>query len=323
MVFVVVRNPWGSSEWTGPWSDGSKEWNGEWLDALKELGHVFGNDGQFVMEYSDFLDVWETVERTQLFDASWAMAAQWLRLSPRPNVYPWTYGDVFFKFTLVEPSPTIIVLSELDKRYFEKISGTSAWRLDFVVYKRGDSELRGESYSGIPFTRSISCELNLEEGEYIVFPRLDREDTAPQGYFEEKANFWDGRTLARVLTERTKARSIAANYRPECNTLFVEKDLSDLLAEDTERLEIKESSRSALPVADDAQDPNPAGSPVESLFQRYMHLNQISLEDEDEISPVLGLRVYAKKEASVVVDGWVDGEDSDEDEKENEDETEE
>jgi len=48
--FVVVRNPWGRKEWTGPWSDGSKEWQGEWLDILPELGHVFGDDGQFVME---------------------------------------------------------------------------------------------------------------------------------------------------------------------------------------------------------------------------------------------------------------------------------
>lgn len=48
--FVVVRNPWGKTEWTGPWSDGSKEWTKEWLEVLDELGHVFGDDGQFVME---------------------------------------------------------------------------------------------------------------------------------------------------------------------------------------------------------------------------------------------------------------------------------
>ena len=48
--FVVVRNPWGKSEWTGRWSDGSKEWTSEWLEAMPQLGHVFGDDGQFVME---------------------------------------------------------------------------------------------------------------------------------------------------------------------------------------------------------------------------------------------------------------------------------
>ena len=48
--FIVCRNPWGKSEWTGPWADGSKQWTGEWLDVLKELDHVFGDDGEFVME---------------------------------------------------------------------------------------------------------------------------------------------------------------------------------------------------------------------------------------------------------------------------------
>jgi hypothetical protein len=48
--FVVVRNPWGNSEWTGPWSDGSREWTPETLPLLKALGHTFGDDGEFVME---------------------------------------------------------------------------------------------------------------------------------------------------------------------------------------------------------------------------------------------------------------------------------
>ena len=48
--FVVIRNPWGNSAWTGRWSDGSKEWTQEWLEILPKLGHTFGDDGQFVME---------------------------------------------------------------------------------------------------------------------------------------------------------------------------------------------------------------------------------------------------------------------------------
>lgn len=51
---VVLRNPWGDSEWTGKWSDGSKEWTEEWLPALKVLQHKFGDDGEFVMECECF-----------------------------------------------------------------------------------------------------------------------------------------------------------------------------------------------------------------------------------------------------------------------------
>ena len=53
--FIVLRNPWGNSEWTGPWSDGSKEWKASIVDGmLKALGHEFGDDGQFVMECQSF-----------------------------------------------------------------------------------------------------------------------------------------------------------------------------------------------------------------------------------------------------------------------------
>ncbi|KAG6865595.1 hypothetical protein C0991_001144, partial [Blastosporella zonata] len=48
--FLVLRNPWGRSEWTGRWSDGSKEWTAAWLEILPLLNHEFGDDGQFVME---------------------------------------------------------------------------------------------------------------------------------------------------------------------------------------------------------------------------------------------------------------------------------
>lgn len=64
--FVVIRNPWGNSEWTGPWSDGSKEWTPETMPLLKALGHSFGNDGQFIMEcrYSYY---WQTAAQSLIW----------------------------------------------------------------------------------------------------------------------------------------------------------------------------------------------------------------------------------------------------------------
>lgn len=119
--FVIIRNPWGKSEWTGPWSDGSKEWTEEWLPALKEIGHSFGDDGQFVMECkypeqivpnriltwildSDFLANWEQIDRTLLFDSSWVMSSQWLKVTARPLPTAWAYGDVSCKVFFVAVS---------------------------------------------------------------------------------------------------------------------------------------------------------------------------------------------------------------------------
>jgi hypothetical protein len=38
----MIRNPWGKSEWQGPWSDGSEQWTPEWMVLLN---HKFGDDG--------------------------------------------------------------------------------------------------------------------------------------------------------------------------------------------------------------------------------------------------------------------------------------
>ena len=120
--FVVVRNPWGMSEWTGRWSDGSKEWTQEWLEILPKLGHTFGDDGQFVMECeffffenpsylspfltilifmnedSDWLESFAQIDRTILFDSTWMMSSQWLHVSVQPLPVAWSHGDVTCKF---------------------------------------------------------------------------------------------------------------------------------------------------------------------------------------------------------------------------------
>jgi Ca2+-binding EF-hand superfamily protein len=46
-----VRNPWGSHEWKGRWSDGAKEWTPQ---LQQELHAVFGDDGSFFMCFDDF-----------------------------------------------------------------------------------------------------------------------------------------------------------------------------------------------------------------------------------------------------------------------------
>ena len=45
---LKLRNPWGSDEWKGPWSDGSEQWTPEWMH---ELNHRFGDDGMFWISY--------------------------------------------------------------------------------------------------------------------------------------------------------------------------------------------------------------------------------------------------------------------------------
>ncbi|KAJ7235550.1 cysteine proteinase [Mycena rebaudengoi] len=210
--FVVLRNPWGDSEWTGRWSDGAKEWTKEWLPALEKLQHDFGDDGEFVMEYSDFLANWDLIERTLLFDDSWAMSSQWLQVTARPPHSAWSYGDISFTISIPAPTKAVLVLSKLDERYFQDISGNSCWTFDFVLFRKGSKEIVAESNAGRFWSRSVNQEVRLEKGEYVVHVRLDREvNTEVEVYHAGNTN---QRKLARVQTERAKSLSIASNFKP-------------------------------------------------------------------------------------------------------------
>ncbi|TEB36858.1 cysteine proteinase [Coprinellus micaceus] len=172
--FVVVRNPWGSGEWTGRWSDGSKEWTAEWLDAMPDIQHVFGDDGQFVMEYSDWLDCFSQIDRTLLFDSSWAMSSSWLRVPARPLPAAWSYGDVSFAFSVTRKTNSILVLSQLDTKYFKDLTGKADWSLDFVLYRVGEKEPITEVPHSQFNLRSVNLEVELEAGDYVAYVRLDR-----------------------------------------------------------------------------------------------------------------------------------------------------
>jgi len=77
-------------------------------------------------------------------------------------------------FSLPAPSCTVIVLSQLDSRYFRDIAGRASWTLDFTLVKEGEKEPIAESAHSEFYLRSVHLEIELEAGNYIVYVRLDR-----------------------------------------------------------------------------------------------------------------------------------------------------
>ncbi|KAJ6479631.1 cysteine proteinase [Mycena sanguinolenta] len=232
--FLVIRNPSGGrGGWDGPWSDGSKEWTAEWIGMLPLLGHVFGDSGKFIVEYKDFLACFAKIDRTRLFDSTWTMTYQVLRVPSRP--FPGSgfgYGDLCFSFSLSKSASVIVVLSQLDVRYFRGLVACD-WNFDFVLYRRGEKEPIDASSHSAPLARSISLEFpELEEGDYIVHCRLDR---VP---FSETvaADVWSDSKLARVISERAKSESIASNLKADLEEenlpipldILAGQDLADL-----------------------------------------------------------------------------------------------
>jgi hypothetical protein len=79
--------------------------------------------------------------------------------------------------SLPAPSLAVIVLSQLDDRFFQAISGRSNWLFDFVVFRKGETDPVTTSLYSRYYSRSVNAEVYLEAGEYVVhvcvFPCVD------------------------------------------------------------------------------------------------------------------------------------------------------
>ncbi|KAK5629104.1 hypothetical protein RRF57_004819 [Xylaria bambusicola] len=164
---VLLKNPWGKYEWTGPWSDGSKEWTAEWLT---KLNHRFGDDGNFWISYEDLLRKYQAFDRTRLFGPEWKVTSTWTTVS-----VPWTldYHDTYFEFSLAKTSPVVLVLSQLDERYYRGLEGQYRFELNFRLHKKGQEDYVVRSIAPYRQTRSVNVELELEAGEYIVLMKIN------------------------------------------------------------------------------------------------------------------------------------------------------
>ncbi|UNI15490.1 hypothetical protein JDV02_002019 [Purpureocillium takamizusanense] len=164
---VRLKNPWGKGEWKGPWSDGSKEWTPEWLE---KLGHRFGDDGDFWIAYEDLLRKYQAFERTRLFGDEWSITQIWTTL----NV-PWmvNYHDTYFSLSITKPGPVVLVLSQLDDRYFRGLEGQYRFELGFRLHKTGQEDYIVRSQTPYRMRRSVNVELDLDAGDYDVRIKID------------------------------------------------------------------------------------------------------------------------------------------------------
>ncbi|CAE6412265.1 unnamed protein product [Rhizoctonia solani] len=259
--FVRLRNPWGKVEWTGPWSDGSKEWTPEWLALLPQLQHKFGDDGEFLMEYKDFLATWTIIERCRLFNSDWRVSSMWIEAEARNLPSVKSFGDISFTLNVPATSPAVIVLSRLDERYFEEFSGCWAWSLEFSIYRKGSpaTEPYAISEHTVLWRRNAHVELDqLEAGDYVVHVKLDRDRCRSSDYLQESMGKWNQRKLGQVLAEAGKSHSIAVNFnQPELVAVPVElfggQDLTAIELAFHEK-DQEEASKKQPVAGDDSED---------------------------------------------------------------------
>lgn len=136
---------------------------------MEKLGHRFGNDGVFWISYDDLLNVYQHFDRTRLFDEDWHVTQQWISLS-----IPWSidYHDNYFKVEVTRSGPLVVVLSQLDGRYFRGLEGQYTFSLQFRLHKEGESDYLVRSPSSYSMRRSVSTEVDLEPGVYRVMIKI-------------------------------------------------------------------------------------------------------------------------------------------------------
>lgn len=183
---VKLRNPWGKTKkgiWEGAWSDGSKEWT---TDVQEELGHQFGSDSVFWISYEDLLRKYQHFDRTRLFrDPDWRCCQRWIGVE-----VPWKpqYNEKFH-IKLTRESPLVLVLSQLDNRYFKGLHGQYSFRLQFRIHEQNRPNAEDyivRSHGNYLMDRSVSIELpSMLPGNYSVFISVIGERNVSQPSIED------------------------------------------------------------------------------------------------------------------------------------------
>ncbi|KAG8856930.1 hypothetical protein FRB96_006193 [Tulasnella sp. 330] len=202
----------------------------------------FGDLGQFVMEYSDFLTTWGVIERTRLFGEDWTLGSQWLQASGGSYLTPWNYGDVCFIVKVEKPTAAVFVLAQLDIRYFEELSGHYRWSLDFTIFPKSSEpqEPLAHSIHSNLWSRSVKTEVDLPyAGEYVVHARLDRSSKRSKEWFTENVTTWQGRKYSRKSAEYVLSKAICANFDPQAQGVTLRLLPETYAKESVTELELK------------------------------------------------------------------------------------
>ncbi|KAF9161648.1 hypothetical protein DFQ26_004343 [Actinomortierella ambigua] len=253
---VHLRNPWGEVEWNGDWSDDSDKWTPEAIETLNARNK---DDGRFWMPYDDFLKIWTTIDRVRVFDDSWHASTTWMPY----HVEPRSSGK--FKLELTKQSRVVLAMCQPDTRYFGAQKQEFTYKLAFHVYDEKHKLVRRAKVT-VPYSfRSVSCEVELEAGQYTIVPKIVRE--------AEVVESDKDKTPDPTATEKTEAEK---NYE----ALFAAKK-----KEIAEKMAKARAAGRALVGVDEVDEAESGESDDES-----------DEEDEEELEDwelVLGLRVYS------------------------------
>ncbi|XP_058461585.1 calpain-B-like [Malaya genurostris] len=209
---IRLRNPWGDGmEWNGAWSDRSKEWDAIPKAQRKAIGLTIDNDGEFWMNFQDFVRYFDRVEICNLspdpFDdpeaslRGWQVSTvngEWIKGSTAGGCID--YLDSFwvnpqYVIRLDQPDRDdkygmcTVVIALMQK--FRRAEYLPSLTIGFVVYRISEKDLQ---YKPVPKkffkandhrivarsiyinSREVSSRLKLSPGIYLIVPTTFQPD---------------------------------------------------------------------------------------------------------------------------------------------------
>ncbi|XP_059369844.1 calpain-1 catalytic subunit-like [Carassius carassius] len=204
---VRIRNPWGNTEWNGPWSDNGKEWNDVSAEEQRRVERVQQKDGEFWMTPEDFCRNFSVIEICHLSEVT---------LSESRVIKPWKFtlyhgrwiprqGPPQYSLNLLEedkisisgdPEKQCSFLLALMQKHTRKTGGP--YNTALLIYKapsdrdflssRDLAQLTPERRMAVMQRRELVYRDRLPPGRYIIVPHTE--------------NRRGGEFILRVLTEK-------------------------------------------------------------------------------------------------------------------------
>jgi calpain-15 len=168
-----LRNPWGSFEWKGAWSDNSAEWTPEMIQMLQPVFDP--EDGAFWMSFEDFLKNFQRIVVGKL-DFPYEKRLKTLIVN---NVIFGASPLEYFILKVFEPTTVVVEFHQEDERSV----GVETYRpyldLGIAVIMQGRGFF---DYSKVSQQhRESQIELQLEPGTYLVVPICGGSAFKPEG----------------------------------------------------------------------------------------------------------------------------------------------
>jgi calpain-5 len=186
---VRLRNPWGKKEYNGPWSDGSDDWNRLPNSEREKIGLNFEDDGEFWMEFKDFLSYFDEISICRIINTSllsirktWSestCSGKWSlpnRAGGCVNNIDKFCDNPQFLFDIDHDDEKDEVLINLDQMNMRSL-GKDNLTIGFYIMKVEDNrkyrihQVKDRTASSVYInTRSVFLREKLERGRYICIP---------------------------------------------------------------------------------------------------------------------------------------------------------